>query len=84
MNLIITDQGDESVGIFSQTFKIETPFSENEDTREDIEWFRDRLIQAYAEFAQGRLLAMYDFEIKEAEAGYEGAVKAVMEIDYND
>ncbi len=84
MNLIITDQGDESVGIFSQTYKMETPFSESDDDHEYRELFKYAVIKALAESAQGRLVAMYDFEIKEAEAGYEGAVKAVMEIDYND
>jgi hypothetical protein len=61
-NLFITDHGDESVGIFSQSFIIETQFENCEDDKEELEWFRNAQIEIYKEYASGKVTAEYDFE----------------------
>lgn len=63
MILTITDCGDDSVGIFPQSWNIDCPF-EKEDT-EELEPFRKTMMDIYAPFADGRIDAYYDFEIKD-------------------
>jgi len=60
--LFIKDHGDESVGIFSQSFTIETQFENCEDDKEELEWFRNAQIEIYKEYALGKITAEYDFE----------------------
>lgn len=63
MKLFITDHADPSVGLFSQEWAIECPFSEKEETTESfLEWFKLHLIGIYVEFSEGRVTAEYDFE----------------------
>lgn len=63
MKLYITDKGDETVGVFGQTWTIEAPF-EYEAESDDCEWFRENILEIYKEFAFGAIVAVYDFEQK--------------------
>lgn len=62
MKLHITDEGDETVGMLSITYTVDTPFPDRIDGGEDIEWFRDRMKEVYSEFAFGNLTLMYEDE----------------------
>ena len=62
MKLYIFDNGDTSVGIMPTSFSIEVPFNQNEVDSETLEWFKDGQLDLYKEFAEGRLIAFYDFE----------------------
>lgn len=66
MKLIVTEHGDESVGIFSQMYLVEAPFSSDTAMRDmdDLDFFRDAIVSAYNEFAIGGVTALYDFEIE--------------------
>ena len=60
--LFITDHADPSVGLFSETHTIETPFEACEEDFELREWFRLEQVKIYREFAMGNVTAEYDFE----------------------
>jgi hypothetical protein len=60
--LFITDHADPSVGLFSETHTIETPFEACEEDFELREWFRLEQVKIYCEFAAGNVTAEYDFE----------------------
>ena len=65
MKLIVTDKGDPSVGIYPMDWIIETPF--NDDWKEEtdqLEYFREVIKALYREFAEGRIEAEYDFELR--------------------
>jgi|JI9StandDraft_2_1071091.scaffolds.fasta_scaffold502033_1 hypothetical protein len=57
---IIRDGGDESVGIFPQTWEVVCPF--NERDTEILEFFRNGLLALYREFCDGNCSVVYDFE----------------------
>lgn len=59
--LIVNDPGDPLVGIFGSSFSIDCPFLPDED-KEQLEFFRDRVIDLYREFSEGEPTAFYDFE----------------------
>lgn len=67
MKLIITDFGDPSVGIFSATYSVDCPFEVDDTDKESIDFFREAMCITYGEFAQGKLVAEYDFEIENRE-----------------
>lgn len=82
MKLIVTDHGDPSVGIFPETWQVDAPHDCTEE--EGRELFRDLILQAYAEFCEGRLTAEYEYEI-EAEAREEQAIdNAIEPFNYGD
>lgn len=58
---IITDSGDESVGIFPQRWEVQCPFFRDEDQAE-VEHFRKELIRVYGPFCAGRCTVDFDFE----------------------
>lgn len=60
MKLYITDEGDPSVGIFSQTYTVETPCTA--EYPDDMAWFKDQMKRVYGEFAEGRLTMWYESE----------------------
>ena len=62
VKLFITDHADPSVGLFSETHTIETPFEACEEDFELREWFRLEQVKIYREFAMGNVTAEYDFE----------------------
>jgi len=62
MKLYIFDNGDTSVGILPTSFSIDVPFNRNEVDTETLEWFKGGQLDLYKEFAEGRLIAFYDFE----------------------
>lgn len=62
MKLIIYDSGDHSVGINSATWEIDVPFTKEDADDENLEWFRNHMIEAYKEYCEGRMYALYDFE----------------------
>ena len=70
MILTITDEGDPSVGIFSQNWNIECPFNKDDVDQQNLEWFRFTISKAYGPFCEGKLIAMYDFEFEQFEEEY--------------
>ncbi len=71
MKLIITDQGDSSVGIFPRSWDIDAPFEEVTDPKalsvsdiEEMDLFRKDMTNIYKEYCEGRISASYDFELK--------------------
>jgi len=64
--LHINDSGDQSVGIFSQSWQIPCPFSPDED--QDIQdIFKKDIADIYAPFCDGRMTALFDYEYKQIE-----------------
>ena len=63
MKLYITDRGDPSVGIFPIGWSVDCPFDEKTEP-ETLEFFREQIKGIYREFAEGRIVAEYDFELK--------------------
>lgn len=59
--LFVTDHADPSVGLFTSSYSIESPFDQS-DEKEDIEWFRKAQIDIYKEYAAGKITAEYEFE----------------------
>lgn len=59
--LIVTDHADPSVGLLVRTFSVECPF-DHQSEQEELEFFRNAIIEAYKEFADGKVTAEYDFE----------------------
>ena len=64
MILTITDEGDPTVGMFPQSWNIECPIEETADGV-DLIWFREKIIDLYKEFCDGRIIAMYDYEFEQ-------------------
>lgn len=62
MKLIVTDYGDQTVGIFPESWVVEAPHDGTEE--EGRELFRELILQAYSEFCEGRMTAEYDYEIE--------------------
>lgn len=60
---LVTDQGDPSVGIFPFYWEVECPFYKDADDK-DKEWFRKAITDVYKEFADGRIVVEYDYEIQ--------------------
>lgn len=63
MKLIVFDEGDSSVGIFSRQFEIDCPFEKDYADDGELAFFKSRIEQLYAEF-DSCSYAMYDFEIE--------------------
>lgn len=57
IRLIIEDKGDVSVGIFPQSWDIETPFYDINP--EGMEWFARKMVEVYSEFADGKITYTY-------------------------
>lgn len=70
MKLYITDKGDPHVGIFEQTYEIETPLTE-ENSPADFKWFKTQISNLYNEFAEGRLVLIFANEIVENDEQFE-------------
>lgn len=66
-NLIVTDAGDSSVGIYPQSWTVECPFTEKQarEDKEMADWFLEQMKEAYKEFCDGRCSADYEFIMKE-------------------
>lgn len=62
MKLHVTDKGDPSVGIFDKSWEVECPLTKRCDS-DDLDFFREKIVAIYSEFAFGRVTATYDFEI---------------------
>lgn len=56
MKFTVVDLGDPSVGIFSAFYHVEAPFNADDVEPETIEWFRSKLAELYAEFADGKIV----------------------------
>jgi len=65
MNIIVTDHGDPSTGIYPASYTVETPFRAHEIGEESLDYFKAYIVDTFQEFAFGRITAMYDFEIEE-------------------
>lgn len=68
--LYVTDKADPSVGLFPCGWDVPAPFTKKEVKncavdKELIEFFRTEIIKVYQEYAQGQVVAEYDFENKE-------------------
>lgn len=74
MKLIITDTGDRSVGIEPIEWEVEVPFDKDlfdgEELKENLEFFRNKMIEVYQCYCQCECGAAYDFELED-EARYE-------------
>lgn len=57
IKLIIQDKGDMSVGLFPQSWDIETPFYDIDP--EGMVWFANKMIDIYCEFANGSVFYTY-------------------------
>lgn len=73
MKLFITDYGDHSVGLWGGTYEVDVPFEERD--KDDLDYFRKAISDVYAEFADGGLVCMYDFEIEEREKMYNQSIE---------
>jgi hypothetical protein len=65
MKLTVIDHADPSVGLFEASYEVETPFNDPNDSIEDedeLNTFKEMIIQAYAQFSIGRVSAFYEFE----------------------
>jgi len=64
---IITDLGDSSVGIPQTSWEVECPFNTDSidaNDKETLDWFRNKLKELYEDFAEGRLMVEFDFEME--------------------
>lgn len=70
MKLILTDKGDPSVGIFETTWEVDVPLQDFKDAKmeldyvQELQFFKESIKKVYEEFAEGRIIAHYDFEIE--------------------
>ena len=64
LKLYIWDEGDPSVGLFSQEWIIDCPFTKDEVDEENLDWFKKQILDSYKEYCQGRCVCMYEFELK--------------------
>lgn len=60
---IVTDTGDPSVGIFPCSWTVECPFYKDEEDENKI-FFRNHIQKLYSEFAEGRILVDFDYELE--------------------
>lgn len=71
MKLHITDAGDPSVGIQPQTWTVDVPFEvklpKDWADEENTMAFKEAALFLYQDYAEGRIRALYDFEIEEQE-----------------
>ena len=58
----VSDMGDPSVGIFPQSWTVECPFYRENTDDDELEYFREEIAKLYSEYAEGRLVVIYDFE----------------------
>ena len=63
MKLIIFDNGDPSNGISETQYEIDVPFNKDDVEYGTLSFFKDSIHNIYKEFAEGRLILLYDFEI---------------------
>lgn len=61
MKLLITDQGNSSVGVPPTTYEVDVPFGENSD-KEILDMFKDSILHAYSMYCFGKMTLLYDFE----------------------
>lgn len=66
MKLFVTDHGDPSVGLFSQTWEVDCPFNREDLDGEGLNLFKTDIKKLYKEFANGKVTAEYEFEVFEA------------------
>ena len=57
IKLVIEDRGDMSVGLFPQSWEIETPFHDLE--MGVMIWFADEMMKVYSEFCNGKTTYSY-------------------------
>ena len=69
MRLIVTNYGDPSVGIFPQSWNVDVPFSKDEI--DNLECFRETMLNTYRDYAKGKISAVYDFEFFKERGYYE-------------
>lgn len=65
LKLYIWDEGDPSVGLFSQEWIIDCPFTKDEVDEENLDWFKQQILDSYKEYCQGRCVCMYEFELQQ-------------------
>jgi hypothetical protein len=66
IKLYVTDHGDPSVGIFPETWEIQTPFSTYQPIEKQIlEEFRKGILELYSDYTDCIPVATYEFEIEE-------------------
>jgi hypothetical protein len=66
MKLYIFNNGDPSVGIFSEQWEIQCPFNKEDLHHEnDEDYFKEKMLKLYQEFCEFKLYALYDYELKQ-------------------
>ena len=72
MKLHVIDCGDPSVGIFQQEFEVDCPFALDDGTNiNEHYYFKQEIEKLFSEYAEGRLILKYDYEIEREEKLYE-------------
>lgn len=60
LKLVIEDSGDPSVGIMAQYWEVDFPFSKDDVSEEDMEFFAKNILSIYSEFSEGKLTSEYN------------------------
>lgn len=66
-SLILSSNGDPSVGDFGESWVVPVPFNVDQCEWEDLEMFRESIRNVYKEFSEYNLKAEYDYEIQQGE-----------------
>jgi hypothetical protein len=66
MLLYIFNNGDPSVGIFTQQWEVQCPFNKEDlQDENDEDYFKEKILAMYQEFCEFKLYALYDYELKQ-------------------
>ena len=67
MLLYIFSNGDPLVGIFPEQWEVQCPFNKEDlNDEHDEDYFKEKILAMYQEFAESKLYALYDYELKQA------------------
>ncbi len=66
MKLIVKDFGDRSVGLREKSWEVDVPFEKVDSDIQDLTVFRKDIEALYRNYADGRVVAEYDFELEYA------------------
>jgi|APGre2960657404_1045060.scaffolds.fasta_scaffold249435_1 hypothetical protein len=68
MKLYLHDNGDESVGISQTGYSVDVPFNRDDVDFETLVDFKKDIVRAYSYFCEGKIKALYDFEVEAIES----------------
>lgn len=61
VNLIVRDEGNRSLEIAPNTWVVPYPFCKEDADEDDMDFFKDRILDIYSNYGHGKLAAEYDF-----------------------